>query len=172
MASEKILQEKKEAVAALSEKLKNAQAGVLVDYIGINVADDTKLRRELREAGVEYTVVKNSILRFAAKEAGYEDLDSYLSGSTAIAISNDDPIAPAKILGKFAEDSNGKFTLKCGFIDGEVMNQAQVVELSKLPSKEGILTAIVCALASPIKGIAVALNEISKKNGGNECEVA
>ena len=172
MPSEKILQEKKEAVAALSEKLKNAQAGVLVDYIGINVADDTKLRRDLREAGVEYTVVKNSILRFATKEAGYEELDSYLSGSTAIALSNDDPIAPAKILGKFAEGSNGKFSLKGGFIDGKVMNEAEVVELSKLPSKEGILTAIACALASPIKGIAIALNEIVKKDGGDEGEVA
>lgn len=98
MPSEKILQAKKEAVEQLVEKLKAAQSGVLVDYIGINVADDTKLRRELREAGVEYTVVKNSILRFAAKEAGLEGLTSYLSGSTAIALSNDDPVAPAKIL--------------------------------------------------------------------------
>ena len=102
MPSEKILQAKKETVEQLVEKLKAAQSGVLVDYIGINVADDTKLRRELREAGVEYTVVKNSILRFAAKEAGLEGLTSYLSGSTAIALSNDDPVAPAKILGKFA----------------------------------------------------------------------
>ena len=84
MPSEKILQAKKDAVVELVEKLKNAQAGVLVDYIGINVADDTKLRRELREAGVEYTVIKNSILHFAAKEAGYEGLDAYLSGSTAV----------------------------------------------------------------------------------------
>ena len=117
MASEKILQAKKEAVAELVEKLKAAKSGVLVDYVGINVADDTKLRRELREAGVEYTVIKNSILRFAAKEAGYGELDAYLSGSTALALSNDDPVAPAKILGKFAEGSNGKFSLKAGFVE-------------------------------------------------------
>ncbi|MBQ2998346.1 MAG: 50S ribosomal protein L10, partial [Oscillospiraceae bacterium] len=118
MASEKILQAKKEAVAELVEKLKVAKSGVLVDYVGINVADDTKLRRELREAGVEYTVIKNSILRFAAKEAGYGELDAFLSGSTALALSNDDPVAPAKILGKFAEGSNGKFSLKAGFVEG------------------------------------------------------
>ena len=94
MPSEKILQAKKETVEQLVEKLKAAQSGVLVDYIGINVADDTKLRRELREAGVEYTVVKNSILRFAAKEAGLEGLTYYLDGSTAIGLSNDDPVAP------------------------------------------------------------------------------
>ncbi len=171
MASEKILQAKKEAVAELVEKLKAAKSGVLVDYVGINVADDTKLRRELREAGVEYTVIKNSILRFAAKEAGYDALDAYLSGSTAIAISNDDPVAPAKILGKFAENSNGKFSLKAGFIDGEVLDEAKVIELSKTPSKEEILTMLVIALSSPIKGIAVALDKIVEKgNGGNDGE--
>ena len=164
MPSEKILQAKKEAVEQLVEKLKAAQSGVLVDYIGINVADDTKLRRELREAGVEYTVVKNSILRFAAKVEG---LTPYLSGSTAIALSNDDPVAPAKILGKFADDSKGKFTLKAGFLDGEVLDQAQVIELSKTPSKEEILTMIVMALVSPIKGIAVALDKIANPDGGN-----
>ena len=167
MPSEKILQAKKEAVEQLVEKLKAAQSGVLVDYIGINVADDTKLRRELREAGVEYTVVKNSILRFAAKEAGLEGLTPYLSGSTAIALSNDDPVAPAKILGKFADDSKGKFTLKAGFLDGEVLDQAQVIELSKTPSKEEILTMIIMALVSPIKGIAVALDKIANTDGGN-----
>lgn len=91
MPSEKILQQKQEAVAALTEKLKNAAAGVLVDYKGINVADDTKLRKELREAGVEYAVVKNTLLRFAAKEVGYDALDSVLEGTTALALSDGDP---------------------------------------------------------------------------------
>ena len=171
MASEKILQAKKEAVAELVEKLKAAKSGVLVDYVGINVADDTKLRRELREAGVEYTVIKNSILRFAAKEAGYGELDAFLSGSTALALSNDDPVAPAKILGKFAEGSTGKFSLKAGFVEGEVLDEAKVIELSKTPSKEEILTMLVIALSSPIKGIAVALDKyVEKENGGNDGE--
>ena len=167
MPNANVLKQKQEQVAALAEKMKNSAAGVVVDYRGITVADDTKLRRELREAGVEYTVVKNSILRFAAKEAGLEGLTPYLSGSTAIALSNDDPVAPAKILGKFADDSKGKFTLKAGFLDGEVLDQAQVIELSKTPSKEEILTMIVMALVSPIKGIAVALDKIANPDGGN-----
>ena len=167
MPSAKVLESKKARVEELTDLIKGAAAGVIVDYKGISVADDTKLRRELREAGVEYTVVKNSILRFAAKEAGLEGLTSYLSGSTAIALSNDDPVAPAKILGKFADDSKGKFSLKAGFLDGEVLDQAQVVELAKTPSKEEILTMIVMALVSPIKGIAVALDKIANPDGGN-----
>lgn len=166
MASEKILQQKKEAVEALAEKLKNADSGVLVDYIGINVADDTKLRRELREAGVEYTVVKNSILRFAVKEAGLEGLSDVLSGSTAIAISGDDAIAPARILGKYAEASKGKFSIKAGFMDGNTMSSDEVVALSKLPGREGLLGMLVSALNGTIRGLAVALNAVAEKQDG------
>ena len=107
MPSEKILERKKQVVAELSEKIRAAAAGVVVDYKGINVADDTKLRKELREAGVEYTVVKNSLLRFAAQEVGYGDLSSVLEGTTAIALSKEDQVIAAKILSKYAENSNG-----------------------------------------------------------------
>lgn len=166
MASEANLQQKKEAVEALVAKLKDAEAGVLVDYIGINVADDTKLRRSLREAGVEYSVVKNSILSFAFKEAGYEELNGVLSGSTALAISKDDPIVAAKILGKYAEGSKGKFTVKAGFMEGKAMSADEVMKLSKLPGREGLLTMLVCALTGTIRGLAVALNAIAEKDGG------
>jgi len=168
LASEIILQQKKDTVEALVNKLKGAPSCVLVDYIGINVADDTKLRRDLREAGVEYSVVKNSILRFAFKEVGYEDLTKVLSGSTALAIATNDPIAPAKILGKYAEGSNGKFTIKAGFMDGEVMDDKQVMALSKLPGREGLLTMLVCALTGTIRGLAVALNAVAEKKEGGE----
>ena len=131
LPSEKILQQKQEAVAALTEKLKNAAAGVLVDYKGINVADDTKLRKELREAGVEYAVVKNTLLRFAAKEVGYDALDSVLEGTTALALSDGDQVVAAKILTKYAEDSKGKFVVKAGFVDGGVIDAAKVAELGK-----------------------------------------
>ena len=97
MPSAKILEQKKQMVADLTDKIKAAAAGVVVDYKGINVADDTKLRKELREAGVHYAVVKNSMLRFAVKEAGYEGLDSVLEGTTAIALSDSDPVAAAKV---------------------------------------------------------------------------
>ena len=117
MPSEKTLSAKKERVAQLVEMLKNSAAGVLVDYKGITVEEDTKLRKELREAGVSYFVEKNTILRFALKEAGLDGITNVLEGTTAIAISNDDQTAPARILGKFAEDcKDEKFFLKAGYI--------------------------------------------------------
>lgn len=165
MPSEKILQKKQQQVVELTEKMKAAAAGVLVDYKGISVADDTKLRRELREAGVEYQVVKNTLLRFAVKEIGYEALDSVLEGSTAIALSAEDQTAAAKILTKYAESTKGKFTVKAGFVDGGVIDAAKVAELGKLPNREGLLSMLCSALQGNIRGLAVALNAIAEKNG-------
>lgn len=165
MPSEKILQQKKEAVAALTEKLKNAAAGVVVDYKGINVADDTKLRKELREAGVEYAVVKNTMLRFAAKEVGYDALDSVLEGTTALALSDSDQVVAARILTKYAEDSKGKFVVKAGFVDGGVIDAAKVTELGKLPNREALLSMLCSALQGNLRGLAVALNAIAEKGG-------
>lgn len=165
MPSAKILSEKQAYVAALKEKIAASVAGVVVDYKGINVADDTKLRKELREAGVEYCVVKNTMLRFAAKEVGYEALDSVLEGTTAIAISSEDQVAAAKILTKFAEGSNGKFVVKAGFVDGGVIDAAKVAELGKLPNKEALLSMLCSALQGNLRGLAVAINAIAEKNG-------
>ena len=129
MPSEKTLSAKKERVAQLVEMLKNSAAGVLVDYKGITVEEDTKLRKELREAGVSYFVEKNTILRFALKEAGLDGITNVLEGTTAIAISNDDQTAPARILGKFAEDcKDEKFFLKAGYIGEDVYDEAGVLE--------------------------------------------
>jgi len=169
MPSAKILEEKKVIVANLVESLKGSCAGVLVDYKGITVADDTKLRKELREAGVHYRVVKNTYLNFAAKEAGYEALSPYLEGTTALATSADDYVAAAKILDKFATDSKGKFVIKAGFIDEEVVGPEKISELGKLPSKEGLLSMLCSALQGNIRGLAVALNAIAEKaEGGSE----
>ena len=165
MPSEKILSQKKAYVEELAGKLKNSVAGVVVDYKGISVADDTKLRRELREAGVEYTVVKNTMLRLALADLGYTEMEKVLEGSTAIAISKEDPIAAAKILGKYAEDSKGKFSIKAGYMDGKEMDVAAVQELSKLPGKQELLSMLCSALQGNIRGLAVALNAIAEKNG-------
>ena len=173
MPSEKILEQKKAIVAELAEKLKSSCAGVVVDYKGINVSDDTKLRRELREAGVDYFVVKNTLLSRAAKEANIDGLDSVLEGTTAIAISNDDYIAAAKILCDFA-DKNKTFNVKSGFIDGNVVSVDQINELAKLPSKEVLVAKALGGLNAPIsgfvtvlngtiKGLVVALNAIAQK---------
>ena len=134
MPSAKILESKKARVNEISEQLKNAASGVIVDYKGISVADDTKLRKELREAGVHYFVEKNSMLRFALKEAGLEGLESVLEGTTAIALSNEDQTAPARILGKYIEGADDKstFSMKAGFIGSEIYDKAGVTALSKI----------------------------------------
>ena len=164
MASELILKQKQELVASLTEKLQNAVAGVVVDYKGINVEDDTKLRRELREAGIEYFVVKNTMLRRAAANVGMSELDAVLEGSTALAISNDDHTAAARILTKYAETSK-TFTVKAGFLDGEVINAAKVEELGKIPSKDIMVAITLGTLLAPISGLARVLNAIAEKQG-------
>lgn len=163
MPSAKALQQKQQTVAELTEKLKNAAAGVLVDYKGINVADDTALRKEFREAGVEYTVVKNTMLRFAANNIGLSGLDSVLEGTTALAISNDDAVAPAKIVAKYADKIKDGFNIKAGFMDGEVIDAAKVVAVGKLPSKEQLMGQLVSVLTGNIRGLAVALNAIAEQ---------
>ena len=165
MASEKILKAKQEQVEALSAKLNKAVAGVVVDYRGITVADDTKLRKELREAGVEYAVIKNNILRRAAEAAGLSDLTPSMTGTTAFAMSESDPIAAAKILHKYAEASKGKYAIKAGFMEGKVLDVAGVESLAKLPGKQELLTMLCMALNGNIRGLAVALNSVAEKMG-------
>ena len=173
MPSEKILEQKKQIVAELTEKLKSACAGVIVDYKGINVADDTKLRKELREAGVDYFVVKNTLLSRAAKEAGLEGLDPVLEGTTALAVSKEDHVAAARILCKFAE-TNKSINTKAGFVEGKTIDVAEVENLAKLPSKEVLvakalgglnapITGFVTVLNGTMKGLVVALNAIAEK---------
>ena len=163
MASEKVLQEKQAFVAELTEKLNGATTGVIVSYSGITVADDTTLRRQLREAGVEYVVVKNTLLKRAADAAGLVGLDDALHGSTALAIC-DDYTAAAKVLSKHAEGSK-TFKIKAGFMDGEVIGADKVEELAKLPNKEGLLSMLLSVLNGPIRGLAVGLNAIVEKSG-------
>ncbi len=157
MPSEKILEQKKAIVADLAEKLKNSCAGVIVNYKGINVSDDTKLRKELREAGVEYFVVKNTLLQRAANEAGLEGLDPVLEGTTAIAISHDDHVAAARILCGFAE-KNEFFNAKAGFVEGKVISEAEVNDLAKLPTKEVLVAKALGGLNAPISGFVTVLN--------------
>lgn len=165
MPSEKTLSAKKERVAQLVEMLKNSAAGVLVDYKGITVEEDTKLRKELREAGVSYFVEKNTILGFALKETGLDGITNVLEGTTAIAISNDDQTAPARILGKFAEDcKDEKFFLKAGYIGEDIYDEAGVKALSKIPSRETLLAQLVGSLQGPIQKLAATLQAVVDKD--------
>ena len=164
MPSNKILAAKQAYVKELNEKLTAAMAGVVVSYNGISVADDTKLRKELRDAGVEYTVVKNTMLRLAVKGTKYEALAECFKGDTAIAISPEDPAAAARILCKFADaDKSKRFTVKGGFCDGQVMDVEGVRSLSTMPNREGLLSMLAGSLSGIIGGLAVSLQGIIDK---------
>ncbi|HIU35812.1 MAG TPA: 50S ribosomal protein L10 [Candidatus Fimenecus excrementigallinarum] len=164
MPSEKVLELKKQQVADLKTRLDGACAGVLVDYRGISVADDTQLRKELREAGVTYTVSKNTLLHLAFAGTPYEALDSVLEGTTAIATSADDYVAAARILGKFADKSDS-FNLKGGFIDDEVIDLAKLQSLAKLPSREVLLATVLSAFNAPMAAFARVIQAVVDKGG-------
>ena len=158
MPSAKILSEKQAFVAALKEKMDGAASVVVVSYKGINVANDTKLRKELREAGVEYAVVKNTMLSLAVKGTSLEALSESFKGDTAIAISKEDPIAAARILNTYAEqDKSKQFALKAGTVNGDVMNADEIKAIAKLPGLEGMLSMFAGALTSTLSGLAVAM---------------
>ncbi|MDL2215838.1 50S ribosomal protein L10 [Ruminococcaceae bacterium OttesenSCG-928-N02] len=161
MPSAKILEQKQQQVSALKDKFTSCAAGVLVDYKGINVEQDTKLRKELREAGVEYSVVKNSLLRFAVDGTDFADMKEVLVGTTAIAFSGEDPLAPAKILNKYAEDSKGAFSIKSGYFDGKLVSAQEVTQLANIPGREQLLSMLCSALQGNIRGLAVALNAVA-----------
>lgn len=170
MPSQKVLEQKKQLVADLTERLNKSCTGLLVSYEGISVADDTKLRKELREAGVEYTVIKNTLLTRAFAETGLSDLDQHLSGTTAIATSDDDYVAAAKILCGFADKSKTGFTVKGGYMDGQVISMDKITELSKLPSREILLANVLGAFQAPIASFARAIQAIVDKGGVEACE--
>ena len=164
MASAIVLESKKQAVAALAEELKGSCAGVLVEYSGVTVADDTALRAELRKDEVNYKVVKNSILKRAAAEAGIEGLDDVLNGTTALALSAEDPVAPARILKKFA-DSHKDFNIKAGFMDGAVVDLDTINSLASLPSKDILLATVCNAFNAPIAAFARVIQAVVDKSG-------
>jgi large subunit ribosomal protein L10 len=172
MPNAKVLSEKQAAVAALTEKLNGAAAGVLVDYSGISVADDTELRRKMREAGVEYTVVKNTLLRFAINNVGLNELDDLLNGTTSIAISAEDPIAPARIVNEYAEKLNEVFNIKGGFMDGKVMSVDEITALAKIPPLPTLRAQVLGTMLAPISSLACVLKAIAEKNGEPAPEAA
>ncbi len=164
-----VLEQKQQQVAALKEKLSAAVTGVIVDYKGITVADDTALRKELREAGVEYFVVKNTLLSRAIEGTDLAEMASVLEGTTAIALSNEDYTAAARILSKFAE-GHENFKVKSGFLDGKVVDVATIDSLAKLPSKEVLLATVLGAFQAPIAAFARAVQAIVDKDGTEAAE--
>ena len=164
MPSNSILEKKQQIVADLAEQLKNSPAGVVVNYQGITVEDDTKMRKALREAGVSYSVQKNSMTGRACDEVGLGDMKQYLSGMTAIAIGTNDAIAPAKVLKEYAEKIES-FEILAGYLDGKVVDKATVMQLADIPSKEVLLAKFLGSIKSPLYNLAYALQAVIDKDG-------
>lgn len=163
MPNAKVLEQKKAIVASIAEKIQNSVAGVIVDYTGTSVADDTVLRKELREANVDYFVVKNTILSRAIEGTDLEGMKEALEGTTALAISKDDHVCAARILCKFAE-THEKFTVKTGYLDGKVIEKDMIESLAKLPSREVLLATVLSAFQAPMASFARAVQAIVDKN--------
>lgn len=160
MPNAKVLSEKQAIVASLTEKFQSAAAGVIVDYRGITVAEDTALRAEMRKNGVEYFVVKNTLSRFACKNAGLDGLVDLLEGTTSIAVCQGDPVAAAKVVAEFSKKlaPQNKFFIKGGFVDGKVIDAKEVTALAELPSKEVLVATVLGTLIAPVRGLVTVLD--------------
>lgn len=162
--------ELKEAkVQEIKSKLEKAQAVILADYQGLNVEEDTELRKKLREAGVEYKVYKNTLAILALKEIGIEGLDEFLKGPVSMAISYDDPTAPARVLNDFAKDHK-KLELKAGLVQGEVYDLDKVKKLAAIPSKEVLLAKLLGSFKAPLSNLAYLLNAVKEKKESESAE--
>ena len=153
---------KREIVDQIKDKIQRASSFVIIDYKGLTVAEDTALRNEFRKAEIEYRVLKNTLVKIALNELGYNDFDEALNGPTAVAFSYGDAIAPSKVAAQSIKKLN-KMSIKCGMLDGKYVDEATVQALSKVPNKETLLAMLLSVLQAPIRGLAVALNEIAKK---------
>ena len=162
MASENILKQKEEEVSKLAEKLKEAKIILLTDYRGINVADVTKLRADLRNTNSEYKVIKNNIIKRALDANGESGLDDLLEGPTAIVIGTEDYLEPSKVIYNFSKN-NEFYKIKGGIIEGKVMTAEEIITLAKLPSRQELLGMLAGALLGNISKLAVALNEVAKQ---------
>lgn len=162
MANANIIQEKQEAVAVIAAKIAASPSTVVADYRGLNVAQVTELRKQLREAGIEFQVLKNSLVRRATEGTDFVELNNILTGPTAIAFGKDDAVAPAKILNDFAK-KNDALKLKGGIVEGKVVSQEEIKALAELPSREGLLSMLLSVLQAPVRNFALAVKAVGEK---------
>ncbi|MBM7646733.1 large subunit ribosomal protein L10 [Scopulibacillus daqui] len=155
-----VIEAKKQQVQEIAEKLRNSVSTIVVDYRGLNVSEVTELRKQLREAGVEYKVYKNTMLRRATAETGLSDLDEFLVGPTAIAFSNDDVIAPAKVLNDFSKEHKA-LEIKSGVIEGSLASVEEIKAIAELPSREGLVSMLLSVLQAPIRNFALAAKAVA-----------
>ena len=167
MPNAKVLSEKQAIVEGLVERIKSSDCGILVDYKGITVAEDTALRTELRKDEVNYTVVKNTLVRRALDELGMNELDHVLNGTTSLATAENDPIAPFRIISDYSKKLGDRFNIKAAFMEGKVLSEAEVAEIAALPSKEALYSKVLGTMIAPITGLAVCLGQILEQKGGS-----
>ena len=167
MPNAKVLSEKQAIVEALASRIKNAGAGILVDYKGITVEEDTALRTEMRKESVDYTVVKNTLTRRALDSLGMEGLDHVLNGTTSLATTENDPIAPFRIVTDYSKKLGDRFNVKAAFMEGKILNEQEIAEISALPSKDALYAKVLGTMIAPITDLAVCLGQILEQKGGS-----
>ena len=170
MPNAKVLESKKAIVDELAQKLQDSSAAVFVDYKGITVAQDTELRNQFRAAGVEYTVVKNTLTRFAANKIGITEFDELLNGTTSLARTTGDPIAPARVVSEFIKKNKDTISIKGGMVEGKILSVDELKSFGELPSKDALVAQVLGTFLAPITSLAVVLNQICEKGGGSAVE--
>jgi large subunit ribosomal protein L10 len=160
-----IIEEKKKIVAEIADKLSKSQSTIITDYRGLTVKQMNELRKKLREAGVEFKVLKNTLTQRAAEQVGISEINEYLNGPTAIAFGYDDVVAPAKIIHQFAKE-NKELEIKAGIVEGKVVSVDEIKALAELPSREGLLSMLLSVLQAPIRNFALAVKAVADKNEG------
>ena len=172
MPNAKVLESKKAIVEDLTSKIQGATSVVFVDYSGITVAQDTELRKQFREAGVHYSVVKNTLTRLASRDAGYTEFDELLNGTTSMASTTEDPIAPARVICEFAKKNKNVVKIKGGMVEGKVLSVEELMSFGELPSKNALVAQVLGTFLAPISSLAVVLNQILEQKGGAPAEAA
>ncbi len=166
MPNAQVLESKKAVVDQLTDRINAATAVVFVDYKGITVAQDTELRNKFREAGVEYSVVKNTLTRFAANKAGFSEFDDVLNGTTSMATTTDDPIAPARIVSEFAKKNKNVLKIKGGIVEGKVQSVEALSAFGELPSKNALIAQVLGTFLAPITSLAYVIDQIREQKAG------
>ena len=166
MPNAKVLESKKAIVEELSDRIGKATAVVFVDYKGITVAQDTELRNKFREAGVEYSVVKHTLTRLAAKKVGFNEFDEVLNGTTSMATTTDDPIAPARIVSEFAKKNKNVLKIKGGIVEGKVQSVDALNAFGELPSKNALIAQVLGTFLAPITSLAFVIDQIREQKAG------
>jgi large subunit ribosomal protein L10 len=162
--NQSVLEQKKQVVSSITEKLKDAKSIVVVEYRGLTVEKATELRKKCREAGVEYKVYKNTLMRFAFDELGYKEISASLKGPNAIALCNSDEVSAARVINDFVKTSNDAVVIKAGVAEGKVIGVDEVKALASVPTKEILLAQLCGVLQGNIRNLAYMLDQISKKD--------